>query len=79
SSALTVSLAGSKPGLGVVLLIVTLLLMVSRVYVGTHYPVDVIGGALTGILGSAVTNLLWPYLDKFGDKLINLYERFTPI
>src|SRR5216684_8388609 len=38
---------------GLAFLAATLLVCVSRVYVGTHYVTDVLGGAATGILAAA--------------------------
>lgn len=78
SSALTatMALAGSK--LGILMTLTTLVLMISRVYVGTHYPGDVLGGALTGLVGSIAANFFWPFLDKYSEMLIGLYNRFIP-
>jgi len=45
---------------GLAFLAATLLVCVSRVYVGTHYVTDVLGGAATGILAAAaVRGLYW--------------------
>lgn len=52
--------------LKVVLIALAVLMAFSRLYVGVHYPTDVLAGALEGILGSA---LVWKLLDKPYDRL----------
>ena len=44
---------------GLALLAGAALVCISRVYVGTHYAGDVLGGALTGILAAAAVRLLY--------------------
>jgi undecaprenyl-diphosphatase len=46
--------------LGTVLLVLAAILAFSRVYVGTHYPGDVVAGALIGIAVAAALYLLAP-------------------
>jgi undecaprenyl-diphosphatase len=36
-----------------------LLVIVSRVYVGTHYAGDVLGGAVTGIIAAALVRVVY--------------------
>ncbi len=40
--------------LGLLVLAVAVLIGLSRVYVGVHYPLDIIGGLVTAVLGGAV-------------------------
>ncbi|MCD8073951.1 MAG: phosphatase PAP2 family protein [Lachnospiraceae bacterium] len=43
---------------GVLLLILAVLIAFSRLYVGIHYPTDVLGGLVTGIALGMLTNLV---------------------
>src|SRR5262249_53375005 len=57
--AVTFLLQGLR-GRGLAFLAAALLVCLSRVYVGTHYAGDVLGGAATGIVAaSAVRSLYW--------------------
>ncbi len=55
-------LALQWPALGIPSLALALLIGISRIYVGVHWPSDVVAGA---IWGSAVTILLWLLRNKF--------------
>lgn len=46
--------------IGTILLVLAAILTFSRVYVGTHYPADVVAGALIGIAVAAALYLLAP-------------------
>jgi undecaprenyl-diphosphatase len=47
------------PRRGLVFLAAALLVIFSRVYLGTHYASDVLGGALTGILAAGVVGAIY--------------------
>jgi undecaprenyl-diphosphatase len=44
------------PRLGKLLLVLAILVGISRVFVGNHYPTDVLGGAVVGILSGLVVS-----------------------
>ncbi len=48
-----------KRGYGIVFLAAALLMIVSRVFVGTHYASDVLGGAVTSIIAAALVRLVY--------------------
>ena len=78
SAALTFSILGTNRLLGIFMTILTGILMISRVYVGTHYPFDVIGGAAIGYLGSMISSFLWSKIDNVADNIIKIYNKFIP-
>ncbi|HEU5348835.1 MAG TPA: phosphatase PAP2 family protein [Ktedonobacterales bacterium] len=63
-------------GLAIVVAIVALLTAITvafaRIYVGVHYPGDVIGGALCGIIGGLVALALGPLLRPLLTPIIRL-------
>jgi len=45
----------------IIFLVIAILVAYSRIYVGVHYPLDVIGGSIFGIMGA----ILFIQLDKW--------------
>ncbi len=50
------------PGVGIILYAVAALVGITRMYVGAHYPRDVIAGALLGLIWGIIGALVDPYL-----------------
>jgi undecaprenyl-diphosphatase len=50
----------SRPGLDPLLAILAAVVGVSRMYVGAHLPLDVLGGAALGFIVDASVELAWP-------------------
>jgi undecaprenyl-diphosphatase len=62
---------------GVFLLWLTSVLALGRVYVGMHYPLDVIGGALIGLACALLVRLLFRALDRLADFLLEAAGKFN--
>lgn len=52
----------------VLLVIFAIAIPFSRIYVGVHYPVDVIAGFIVGIVGALIVN-------HFKDKIWNIFDK----
>lgn len=74
ATAVTASIFGENKAWGTILTVMSLVLFFSRVYCGTHYPLDILGGMVTGLTGSYIANKLWPYLDGIAGKLVMIWN-----
>lgn len=82
ASGIAFLLSNQKYALGKFLTIFTLLMLFARVYVGVHYPLDVMSGMAIGYLGGLIERFFWPKYAPLVDFCIELWEglynRVTP-
>lgn len=57
---------------GLWFLVAALLVMLSRIYVGTHYASDVLGGAITGFAAAALVGRFYPEGTKLDRVITNI-------
>ncbi len=56
-------------------LVMAILIALSRLYVGIHYPTDVLGGAVIGICSACLSMWLFPKIEKRFPKIKRLYKK----
>ena len=64
---------------GVPALIVATLIAYSRLYVGVHYPSDVIGGLIIGILAAVICVAIYKKIEKRNGKNVVIDEKKSQI
>ncbi|AEF18001.1 phosphoesterase PA-phosphatase relted protein [Thermoanaerobacterium xylanolyticum LX-11] len=65
--------------LGATMMVLTVLLLIARVYVGVHYPVDVVAGFVIGFLSSKLVKYLKGILDPLENQILKIWHRFIKI
>ena len=63
-----------KKNLRYVWLAIAILVSISRVWVGVHYPADILVGTILGIIGAALCYWIIPQLNVI-KKLLDIYEQ----
>lgn len=65
--------------LGAIFLVLAALVGLGRIYVGVHYPLDVLGGILIGFLSAyVIEKISWNRLGKLGEAIKNLTNKNKP-
>jgi undecaprenyl-diphosphatase len=49
---------------------------IARIFVGVHYPGDIVGGAVSGLLAAGIVTLLRHWLEKPTHAVLQLAQRF---
>ncbi|MEI6284971.1 MAG: undecaprenyl-diphosphatase [Bacillota bacterium] len=74
---ISTSIMFGKRWLGRFLMVFAVLVTISRVYVGAHYPFDVVTGLLIGVLSAWLVERNREHCDKVVEPLLMFYERLV--
>ncbi|MBP2071301.1 undecaprenyl-diphosphatase [Thermoanaerobacterium butyriciformans] len=75
-SAITFTQIRGNKFIGVIMMLLTVLLLIARVYVGVHYPMDVIAGFIIGFLSSKLVKYLKGILIPFENYMLKIWHKF---
>ena len=59
---------------GSILLLYAILVGIARIFCGVHWPLDILGGATVGLVGSYITFAFRRRLNRFYDRIIDWYS-----
>ena len=63
-----------KRDLGALILLSGLLTGFARIYIGEHWPIDILGAVIAGLSALLICSSSWPYMEKVWNPIINLSE-----
>jgi len=72
---LSIPILKTRMRVGMMMLLASMCLGLCRIYVGVHFPGDVIGGVLVALLSFCVTILLFKVIDKQLTYVLVLFEK----
>ena len=72
---LSIPILKTRMRVGMMMLLASMCLAICRVYVGVHFPGDVIGGVLVALLSFCITILLFKVIDKQLMDALVLFEK----
>lgn len=72
---LAIALFWRKRRLGGILLFMAIFMALSRLYIGVHYPTDVLAGAVIALISTIIIMSLSRYLDPVFNWVIRLYNK----